>query len=171
MESTSEVTCLCFSIHSHLSQLCTLMFTWVYIVHERKNHMYVYLRTCVYNDSTTCYACCNCRVYMYVHVDLSVWVYEIFIFSFLPTISTFTSEDEILRRSILINAALLCLFVAQHSLMACQPLKDLFHSWGLSALSRLVYIFATCCTIQVSTTGHTRTCTHDQSCTRTCIFT
>ena len=54
-----------------------------------------------------------------------------------------------LRHAILNNAALLLLFVAQHSLMACKPLKDLWTTLGLSAISRLIYVFATCCTIQV----------------------
>ena len=64
-----------------------------------------------------------------------------------------TDDEEAmsgLRSAILTNALLLVLFVAQHSLMACKWLKDVWNSFGPSAISRLIYVFSTCCTIQVS---------------------
>ncbi|CAI8010222.1 Nurim [Geodia barretti] len=54
-----------------------------------------------------------------------------------------------LRSAILNNAALLVLFAAQHSLMASNGLKQLWNTLGLSAISRLMYVFSTCCTIQL----------------------
>ena len=70
-----------------------------------------------------------------------------------------TTDDDAmcsLRNAILTNAALLLLFVAQHSLMASKCVKDLWNSLSLSAVSRLTYVFTTCCSIQVSmgTGGH-----------------
>ena len=60
-----------------------------------------------------------------------------------------------LRNAILFNAALLIVFVAQHSLMACKCVKQMMNYFGVSAISRLIYVFATCSTLQVSVYSRT----------------
>jgi hypothetical protein len=113
-------------------------------------------------------------LYVYVlYIVLANLLYPCSLAPFLETRNTSAStrntlrarldNDAIcgLRHAILNNAALLLLFVAQHSLMACKPLKDLWANLGLSAISRLIYVFSTCCTIQFtyhfwqSTPSHT----------------
>ena len=57
--------------------------------------------------------------------------------------------DPELTKAILVDALLLCCFVAQHSLMACSCLKKLFDGLNMAAISRPLYVCSTCCVIQV----------------------
>lgn len=53
-----------------------------------------------------------------------------------------------LTHAILVDALLLCVFVAQHSLMACSCLKKLFDDLNMAAITRPLYVCSTCCVIQ-----------------------
>jgi hypothetical protein len=101
-------------------------------------------------------------LYVYIlYIALANLLYPCSLAPFLPRNTSATATNSLhagpdgaetracgLRNAILINAALLLLFVVQHSLMACSWLKDAWSVMGLSAISRLIYVFTTCCTIQ-----------------------
>lgn len=60
-----------------------------------------------------------------------------------------SSSDPKLTQTILLDAALLCLFVVQHSCMACDSFRRFCDGLSMVAILRPLYILSTCFVIQV----------------------
>ena len=60
-----------------------------------------------------------------------------------------SSSDPKLTQTILLDAALLCLFVVQHSCMACDSFRQFCDGLSMVAILRPLYILSTCFAIQV----------------------
>ena len=79
---------------------------------------------------------------LFKQISMSLHRISFVIYVFFPVVSDLT-------HAILVDALLLCVFVAQHSLMACSCLKKLFDDLNMAAITRPLYVCSTCCVIQV----------------------
>ena len=61
-------------------------------------------------------------------------------------------DPETLWWPLLVDVGLVWLFIAQHTFMALGFWKQLLEGLGMGSVSRLIYVFATSVTLQVSTT-------------------
>lgn len=83
------------------------------------------------------------------NIDIEVTIDELFPIFHSHTHCAIEYDAEV-TRSILMDAALLCLFVFQHSLMASKSLKKFFENINMPAIVRPLYVCCTCSAINVS---------------------